>query len=244
LFHIQGNNGRALADFDEAIRLDPKFVFAYTNRGYVYRARGNNYRAVADFSEAIRLDPKLVSTYIDRGNAYRARGDNDHAIADYSEAIRLDPKSADAYYNRGLAYLYGGTLDKALADVGEGSDLNPADPYKALWADIVAQRNNAPSRLSRASKRINMTPWPAPIIRSFLGRMPPEAVLAAADDADATKKKSQVCEANFYGGELALRLDAKDEAMRLFQLAASGCAKDANEWFAAKAELKALGATP
>jgi lipoprotein NlpI len=244
LFHLQGKSGQALADFDEAIRLDPKFVFAYTNRGYVYRARGNNYRAVADFSEAIRLDPKLVSTYVDRGNAYRARGDNDHAIADYSEAIRLAPKFADAYYNRGLTYLYGGTLDKALADVSEASNLEPGDPYKALWADIVAQRNNAPSHLSQASAKIDMTPWPAPIIRSFLGRMPPEAVLAAADDPDAKTKKSQVCEANFYGGELALRLDAKDEAVRLFRLAASGCARDGNEAFAANAELKALGAAP
>src|SRR5262249_6687436 len=79
---------------------------------------------------------------------------------------------------------------------------------------------------------------------SFLGRMPPEAVLTAADDADARKKKIQVCDANFYGGELALRLSAKDEAERLFRLAASGCAKDANEWVAANAELKAPGAAP
>jgi lipoprotein NlpI len=195
-------------------------------------------------SEAIRLEPKFVFAYVDRGNAYRARGDNDHAIADYGEAIRLEPKSADAYYNRGLAYLYSGTLDKALADVSEASELDPADAYKALWADIVAQRNNAPSHLSQASAGIDMTPWPAPIIRSFHGRMPPEAVLAAADDPDAKKKKNQVCEANFYGGELALRLGAKDEAVRLFRLAASGCAKDVNEWFAANAELKALGETP
>jgi len=131
-----------------------------------------------------------------------------------------------------------------LADVREASELDPADAYKALWADIVAQRNNAPSPLSQASARIDMTPWPAPIVRSFLGRMPPGAVLAAADDADAKKKKSQVCEANFYSGVLALRLNAKDEAVRLFRLAASDCAKDVNEWFAANAELKALGAAP
>jgi len=66
----------------------------------------------------------------------------------------------------------------------------------------------------------------------------------AADDPDAKKKKSQACEANFYGGELALRLGAKEEAVRLFRLAASGCARDSNEWFAANAELKALGETP
>src|SRR5262249_38173652 len=123
------------------------------------------------------------------------------------------------------------------------SELDPADAYKALWADIVAQRNNAPSPLSQASTKIDMTPWPAPIVRSFLGRMPPEAVLAAADDADA-KKKSQVCEANFYSGELALRLNAKDEAVRLFRLAASDYAKNVHKWVAANGELKALGAAP
>ena len=69
-----------------------------------------------------------------------------------------------------------------------------------------------------ASSKIDMTPWPAPIIRMFLGRMPPAAVLAAADDPDAKKKKNQVCEANFYSGELALRQGAKDEAARLFRL--------------------------
>ena len=183
-------------------------------------------------------------SYDDRGNAYRARGVIARAIADFIEAIRLDPKSADAYHNRGLTYLYSGSLDKALADVSGASELDPQDAYKALWADIVAQRNNASSPLSQASARIDMTPWPAPIVRSFLGRMPPDAVLAAADHADAKKKKSQVCEANFYSGELALRLKAKDEAVRLFRLAASDCAKDVNEWFAANAELKALGETP
>jgi lipoprotein NlpI len=133
----------------------------------------------------------LVSTYIDRGNAYRARGDNDRAIADFTEAIRLDPRAADAYYSRGFAYLYSGSLANALADVSKASELDPSDAYKALWADIVAQRNNAPSHLSQASAKIDMTPWPAPIIRSYLGRMPPEAVLAAADDPDVKNKRAR-----------------------------------------------------
>jgi lipoprotein NlpI len=60
---------------------------------------------------------------------------------------------------------------------------------------------------------------------------------------DPTKRKGQVCEANFYGGELALRVGAKDEATRQFRLAANDCPKSFGEWLAANAELKALGGT-
>jgi hypothetical protein len=62
-----------------------------------------------------------------------------------------------------------------------------------------------------------MTAWPAPVVRLFLGQMTLAVVLAAADDPNPTEKKFQVCQANFYSGELALRT-AKDEAARLFRL--------------------------
>jgi lipoprotein NlpI len=39
-----------------------------------------------------------------------------------------------------------------------------------------------------------------------------------------------VCEANFYGGEYALRTAATTEATRLFRLAASDCPHDFVEW--------------
>jgi len=89
-----------------------------------------------------------------------------------------------------------------------------------------------------------MTAWPSPVIRMFLGQITSAAVLATADDPDATKKKGQVCEANFFSGELALQTGAKTEAANLFRLAASDCPKTDMEWRTANAELKALGAAP
>ena len=156
--------------------------------------------------------------------------------------IRLDPKLPSAYLGLGLAYLYRGNLAKALAEVRQASELNPKDAYSALWVDIVGQRNNVPGHLWEAISKIDMTTWPAPLIRLFLGQMNPAEVIAAADDPDAAKKKGQICEANFFGGELALRNDAKDEARRLFLIAASDCPKNFIQWGAANEELKALGA--
>jgi lipoprotein NlpI len=183
-----------------------------------------------------------ASAYNNRGVAYKEKGDLNRAIADLNEAIRLDPKDGLAYNNRGRAYLYSGKLAKALADVSQANKLDPKSAYAALWVDIVRQRNNVPSRLTQAVSTIDMAAWPAPVIRMFLGQMTPAAVLAAAADPDAYKKKGQVCEANFYSGELALRQGAKDDAARLFRLAASDWPHTFTEWGDANAELKALGA--
>ena len=55
------------------------------------------------------------------------------------------------------------------------------------------------------------------------------------------KKKGQLCEANFFNGQLALRKGMKPEAVRLFRLAVSGCPRTFIESRAARAELVALG---
>ena len=89
-----------------------------------------------------------------------------------------------------------------------------------------------------------MTEWPAPVIGLFLGQTTTAAVLASADDKNATKKNGQVCEANFYSGELQLMKGSKDEATRLFRLAANDCPRSFIEWTASRAELKAQGVAP
>jgi tetratricopeptide (TPR) repeat protein len=244
VFSAKGDLDRAIADLNEAIRLDPEDATAFLGRGVAYRAKGDNDRAIADYSESIRLDPESTRAFQNRASAYHAKGDNDRAIADFSEAIRLDPKSSQAYFARGRLYLFAGSVEKALADFNQASAHAPENAYLALWVDIASQRNNLPSRLAQTSSRIDMTVWPAPVIRLFMDQMTPAAVLAAADDPDVTKKKGQVCVANFYSGELSLTKGLKDEATRLFRLAASDCPHGFNEWDAANAELKALGAVP
>jgi lipoprotein NlpI len=199
---------------------------------------------MADSSEAIRLDPKYVNAFINRALTYRDKDDLDRAMADFDESIRVGPKNALAFSIRGWANLYGGSLVKALADLDQASALNPKDAYTALWLDIVTKRSNLPSRLPQAVSQIDTTKWPAPLIRLLLGQMTPAAALAAADDADLNKKKRQVCDANFFSGELALQQGAKEEAARLFRLAAADCPHSALPWDSANAELKALGETP
>jgi lipoprotein NlpI len=224
--------------------VDPNFKHAYLWRGNAYRAKGDPDHAIADYDKAVQLDSKDKMAYLGRANAHAAKGDFDRAIADYDEGIRLDPKDARAYRQRAVVNLKAGSLTQSLVDLDQSRELDSKDSYTALWREIVARRSSQPSRLAEATAQLDMTKWPAPIVHLFLGEATPEEVLAAADDPDPTTKKGQVCEANFFTGELALQRGSKEDAMRLFGLAVVDCPKNFNEWSAANAELKALGVNP
>jgi lipoprotein NlpI len=80
--------------FNEALRLDPKLVLAYFNRGNTYRDKGDLDRAIADYTEAIRLDPNQTGAYNNRGNANFYKGDFAAAANDFERANNL---ATDAY---------------------------------------------------------------------------------------------------------------------------------------------------
>jgi tetratricopeptide (TPR) repeat protein len=124
----KGDVQGTLADYNKAIALDPKYVFAYNNRGNLKADKLNDVRgALADYNQAISFDPKYVFAYNNRGILkYEKLNDERGALADFNQSIALDPKSALAYNNRG-AVKYEKLNDErgALADFNQAIALDP-----------------------------------------------------------------------------------------------------------------------
>ncbi len=116
---------RAVSDYDQVIRLDPKSINVYYNRGFAYDSKGDYGRAVADYDQYIRLSPEDPDGYYHRGNAYYNKGDYDRAISDYDQAVRLKPDYAFAYHYRGLAYSAKRDYDRAVSDYDRVVRLDP-----------------------------------------------------------------------------------------------------------------------
>ena len=102
LFEAMGKPHWALADLEEAVRLDPKNAEARFHRGLNYEdAKADCERAIADFNEVMLLTGKTARLYNARGYAYYHKGDYQQGISDLEEAIRLDPKWTLAHRNLG-----------------------------------------------------------------------------------------------------------------------------------------------
>jgi tetratricopeptide (TPR) repeat protein len=124
-----GNKGqydRAIADFDQAIRLNPNDADFFRNRGSVYADKKQYDRAIEDFSQAIRLNPNDIAAFVNRGGTYVNKGRFDLAIRDYDQGIRLDQMHTSAFYGRGVAYLMNKEYGHAIEDFGQTVRLDPS----------------------------------------------------------------------------------------------------------------------
>src|SRR5579871_654597 len=188
----------AMADLNEAITLDPNYAFAHFLRGDMYKKRGDLGRAMTDMNDTLRLDPNYALAYFARGHLSFMLGNGPAAVSDFGVAIKLEPDDSAIYFNRGVAYYTIGDRNAdAEADFRKATELNPTDAYAALWRELAERRNNAPSHLAEAAKKLDMKAWPTPVIRLFLGEISIEQTLAAPSDSDAQVKAAQTCEADF-----------------------------------------------
>ncbi len=90
-YFIKGEFDRAIADHDQAIKLDPKNSLGFNNRGNAYGAKREFERAIADYDQAIKLNPKYAAAFYNRGLAKQKKGDMAGADADIVQARQLQP---------------------------------------------------------------------------------------------------------------------------------------------------------
>ena len=94
IYYTKNDYDHALADCNEALRMEPESAIGYNRRGLIWYQMKRYDTAIDDFTQAIRLDANFAYAYYNRGLARRAKGDTEPADADKAEAIRLDPKLA------------------------------------------------------------------------------------------------------------------------------------------------------
>ncbi len=87
------NADRAIADFDDALRINDQLAEAYVNKGIALVNLGRDAEAVAAISRALELNigqPEIA--YYTRGVANEMLGNTRAAYYDYRQAATLKPE--------------------------------------------------------------------------------------------------------------------------------------------------------
>ena len=124
-FSDQEEYEKAIALYDDAIRLKSDFVEAYYHRGKAKYELKRYKAAIYDYDNALCLKPDNISVYFDRGLAKYKLEQYKSVIADYNMVIQFTPDNVSAYFNRGLAKYKLGHHDTAITDFDKVNRLNP-----------------------------------------------------------------------------------------------------------------------
>jgi hypothetical protein len=87
-----GKLDEAIAEYREAIRLNPAGIEAHYNLGSTFFALGKPDEAIAELREAIRLAPGFAEAHCNLGHALGAKGEHAESLAEFRRGHELGSK--------------------------------------------------------------------------------------------------------------------------------------------------------
>lgn len=119
----KGDYPGAIADYNEALKINPNMAEVYCYRGFASYKLGDERASSNDYTRALELNPNLAEVYYYRGLSRVKLGYIQAAIEDYSQALEKKPDFAPVYYQRGLAYAEIEDRENAIADLEKAAQI-------------------------------------------------------------------------------------------------------------------------
>ena len=152
---------KAIADYNEAIRLNPKSTLVFSNRGNTWRFKKEYEKAIADYDEAIRLNPKYATAYRGRGEVWSEMKFKTEEMNDLIQRFNLsidrlisDPNEIASKNEE---------YEKAIAKSNEAIRLDPIMPSSiTIEAEYGLTRKSMTKQLTTTLMQfgsIPSTPW-------------------------------------------------------------------------------------
>jgi tetratricopeptide (TPR) repeat protein len=115
IYQSQGKSEEAIAEYQQAIALDPQYGWAWSNLGNIWLSLGKAKEAIECYQQAIAVDPKDASFHNNLGYGFSRQGKLDLAVLEYEKALGLYPDYGAALFNLACLHSLSGHLDLSLS---------------------------------------------------------------------------------------------------------------------------------
>ena len=150
---VEDDPAKALAGFEHALAIRPKYALARFLRGGVRMMQGDLAGACREYDAALAVNPRLVPALHNRGLLRQHAQEWTGALADYDAALAVDPRYFRSLVHRGSVRKSLGYYDGALADFDAALAIDPE--VAATW------NNRAGLRWARGEIEAALADWEA-----------------------------------------------------------------------------------
>ena len=136
ILNNQQQHEKAIAKFEQCLKLDPNYSAALYNLGLVLRQTGKVSRAQQAFRRAVSADPQMVEGHVQLAELLFAQQETEDAITAYRQALAIPTNAARsqeilaARAHQGLGVALGsiGRWQESLGHFEQALQRNPQDP--------------------------------------------------------------------------------------------------------------------
>jgi tetratricopeptide (TPR) repeat protein len=184
----RGKFSQAAEEFQQALRLRPRYFEARSNLGVAYEYMGNAPAAIENFNEALQLNPNLTQAHLHLGNVLLTQGRFKEALQHFRKAVDLEPNSVEALGR--LSWLLATHADPTVRNGAEAVALaqracqltgyEQAQILNALAAayaesgkfDLATQTAQKALDIARAKQQANLIPMTESLLKLYQSGKP------------------------------------------------------------------------
>jgi protein O-mannosyl-transferase len=154
-FEQNGRTNEALAQYQEATRIDPNRPAAHNNIANLLSARGQRDQALIHYEKALALQPTAPLAHLNLATLLIEMGRHEDAMRHYAEAARLAPNDPRPPYMMARAFLKRNQSAQAIVQLREALRRNSADiDALVMLARILASDESPANRNGTEAVRL------------------------------------------------------------------------------------------
>ena len=132
-----GQMDTAAADYQEALKRDPRNKYAYFDLGVISGIQNNGAQAESYYRQAIGIDPAFTGPLFNLAILRTADGDTAEAESLYRKVIAANPRDANAHLNLGFLLIQLNRRPEAISEFNLATQITPTLASRIPPADLT-----------------------------------------------------------------------------------------------------------